>query len=170
MNQKLIEYGIFQEKSDYRVHVCPGAKSVYMFPTQSGVLAIQEGHGKEMSVRKAEYRNIETARGYIVHISKIQNLKRVVIPDDLQRLALPMNANSGEKGLACVEITKQMIQRNLLPIQMEIHDIDDEAMQISGLDIVITTKVKIQVKCDYPLAATGNVFLQTMECNPFKIH
>jgi hypothetical protein len=46
-------------------------------------------------------------------------------------------------------------------------------MQFEGLDIVVATRVRIQVKLDFrggerELGGTGNLFLQTAECNPTR--
>jgi hypothetical protein len=70
---------------------------------------------------------------------------------------------------ACYE----MLRAELIPIPIAINIDNDESMQIQGTDILINSYLRLQVKCDYDAGdrkygGTGNIFLQTEECNPYK--
>jgi hypothetical protein len=53
---------------------------------------------------------------------------------------------------------------------MGIYEVDDWEFQVRGVDLVLARRVTIQVKCDYNAgnAGTGNLYIQTKECNLFK--
>jgi hypothetical protein len=58
------------------------------------------------------------------------------------------------------------------PIEFDPKIVEGRGLQIEGMDIIVNCKVKIQVKCDFtggrkPLGS-GNLFLQTAECNPLR--
>ena len=73
-----------------------------------------------------------------------------------------------------VSIVAEMLKRQLIKLPVNIALIDDKNMQIRGTDILIQSKLCLQVKCDYlagerQFGGTGNIFLQTAECNPRRM-
>ena len=61
-----------------------------------------------------------------------------------------------------------MLKKNLIPVAFHIQEVTDRTMQISGTDILVSARYKIQVKCDWRVGDTGNIYLQTQERNPLK--
>lgn len=175
-NTKLVEYGIQNEKSDLRVHVCAKIGRVYYYPTASGQVQIKE---KEYRKVPARTRGIVTAEGYLVPPQDIQGCKGGTIPlfllEESGIQLLPEKGRQHEKGEAAVFITKNLLKSGDIKIPHIVKEITDLDMQVSGTDIFVKTEIKIQVKCDFkggPKAhgGTGNLFLQVSECNPYKIY
>jgi hypothetical protein len=80
--------------------------------------------------------------------------------------------STGTKGQKAVYVVHEMLKRGLIPIKQNIETITEQDMQISGTDIIVHSNIRIQVKCDWKagtkeLGGTGNLFIQTAECNPF---
>jgi len=58
-------------------------------------------------------------------------------------------------------------------MRFTVQEINERMMQISGIDVTMQDNMKIQVKMDYNggdkrLGGTGNLYLQTAECNPYR--
>lgn len=171
----LVEYGIQTEESDYRAHVCFAAGIVYVFPTKSGKDAALS---EEYPLRSASQRqlNYPTAQGYIVPPKKIENCIGVEIPNDLLGSLCPERYDDETtKGDRAVRTFQAMCMRGLVSLPLLASNVANREAQIQGKDIVITSDVSVQVKCDYfggpkELGGTGNLFLQVRECNPFGMH
>ena len=175
-NTQLVDYGIQNDKSDVRAHVGVLAKQVYVFKTKDGFEAIDPRRHRK---RPAFTRGIRTAEGYCVPDGDIPSCMSIPIPNGIfaeSRIGTyPEKGRRSEKGQAAVFIVTEMLKRGLLPLQLEITEIDDKTMQIRGEDVHVKANIKIQVKCDYRAGnghprCTGNLYLQIAECNPFGIH
>ena len=101
----------------------------------------------------------------------------IPIPEDvLASIPIPRyKCGTNVKGLQALRIVKEMLRRGLIPISMGVTVVSDMEMQIAGTDIIVTAHARIQVKCDYmagpeSLGGSGNLYLQTHECNPFRKH
>ena len=169
-NTKLIDYGIQNEKSDYRAHVCVTAKKVYIFRTSEGVFVIENNTFRKVPVKT---KGIITATGYLVPPHLIKKIEERSIPDPwLEKICFLKEAPTTEKGIKAVIIVQGLLKKGMFPFEMEGIEIKDHEMQVMGVDIVVNFSAKIQVKCDYEggngNGGTGNLFLQTSECNPFK--
>lgn len=169
-NTRLVEYGIQNEKSDYRAHVCVIPRLVYVFKTEKGKLAVQSGRHSHRQVKTGQ---IVTAIGHTVPIEEIDGIFEIQIPEWVLVDIEPTD-NTSVKGEKAVKVVADLIRHGMFPIDM-LPDITQSLdLQISGVDIVINLNVKIQVKCDYKggnkhFGGTGNLFLQIAECNPFKM-
>lgn len=173
-NSELVEYGIFQEAPHItRVHVSLATCCVYVFKAAEAQTACTE---KSFRTRSAYQKGIETARGFLVPVSEIEKLEKYDIPPAwCARARRYKNATTSKKGEVAVEIVKYMVKTGVIPIALSIEEIDDEDMQVSGMDLTIKATVHIQVKCDWlagdkDKGGTGNLFIQTHECNPFKMY
>lgn len=173
-NTQLVNYGIQSEESDIRAHVSIATRHVYIYSTKLGLGIIAQPNGYRLV--PVYTGNIQTAKGYLVPPGDIPGCEHVSIPDDVfVDVKFSIRDNTSEKGRKAVLVVRQMLKRGLLPIDLKVEEIDDEAIQISGTDIIVSTKVKIQVKCDWKaghreLGGTGNLFLQVAECNPLGMH
>lgn len=176
-NTKLIEYGIQTDKSDFRAHVCVNAKTVYVFPTKNALERVKTG----LYPCKPVYTNgIHTANGYTVPPDDIFQINEIKIPDKwLEIVNFSNNDSTSIKGEKAIRIVKNLLKAGKFPIITNGIEIDDTDMQISGFDITVNLSINIQVKCDFRGGGnkkdfindtTGNLYLQTEECNPFKLH
>lgn len=125
----------------------------------------------------ASQSGIKTALGRLIPPSDIPNLAEYEIPETWARKAESKlgNATTSIKGQIAVSITKDLLKRGIIKLPLLTTEITDEQMQISGIDILVMATIKVQVKCDWnaghrSLGGTGNLFIQTYECNPFGLH
>ena len=175
-NTSLVDYGIQDEQSDVRIHVGVYSQEVYVYKTQDGRDSIDPIKHRKVPVWTG---NIQTATGYVVPLDDIKDCQVLPVPDDIfDRSGIaqyPEKGYQGEKGKAATYIASEMLKTGLIPLSLRITEVDDKKMQILGEDIRVKANIKIQVKCDYRAGnghprCTGNLFLQTQECNPFSIH
>ncbi len=170
-NTTLVQYGIQTEGSHYRAHVGYVAQHVYVFPTESGRRCVESGKYTETVVKT---QGIETAKGFKVPTSHVAGLAEILIPLEIhQRFRIESYMSTGQKGRLATFIVAEMMKGGLIPLPVAVDITDAKALQISGTDIIIGASLHVQVKCDYKAGnqrygGTGNLFLQTEECNPFR--
>lgn len=174
-NTKLVSYGIHNEGSDIRAHVCVNARMVYVYPTSEGVRAIQQGSYRSVPVFTGR---IQTATGYPVPPSRIHRCLPVNAKGFLDRYPIVFTDSTSEKGRKAVSVVLAMLRMGWFPFFVATEEVRDDMLQIEGTDIYVNAKMKIQVKCDFEGGepkrlgrkgerVTGNLFLQVAECNPF---
>lgn len=171
---ELKAYGIAEEESDIRAHVGIQTKTVYAFPTIEGVRVIQNASMTGWRIRPATQPGVDfaTALGYVGPWNSIQRIRRIRYPllwvmDYCDKLS------TSDKGMIAVRIIQKLLRIGRFPLWTESEVCRDKDIDISGTDITVKGKWRIQVKCDArcgekELGGTGNIYLQTHECNPFK--
>lgn len=167
---ELVDYGILQEVSDYRCHVCFGEGNVYIYRTEAGKKAIASGWYEERSATQEGIEGV-TARGYPVPVDEIDGIRCVEIPVVcLRHLPITPKSPTTEKGKIAALTVTFMLRNGLLPLEIGAKDVGDQKMQVEGVDILVNSAFRIQVKCDWNggRRGTGNLFLQTAECNPLR--
>ncbi len=107
-NNQLVEYGIQSEQSDYRVHVCPKVRRVYIYSTSHGIDAIQSGSFEE---RSAYSKDIKTARGYLVPPSALNCFQVIPSEDIWKRVDFCETDSPAEKGDKAVEVVKHILRK-----------------------------------------------------------
>lgn len=167
---RLHEYGIHQEDSDYRVHVCFKEGYFYIYQTKNCIEALNSGsYPRRPGFQSGcEYR---TSEGYLVPPDDIPGIFRRKIPEILlSRVSCKSTDSTTDKGKKAVEVVKTALQQGGFPVEFLAEEVENRSLQILGLDIVACCKIKIQVKCDYNGGrdASGNLFIQVAEINPFK--
>jgi len=173
----LVQYGIYQEQSDYRCHVCFGEGFIYLYPTQSGIDACDSGHFR----KKPAYQPDEddpTAEGYLVPPGEITHCISAPIQPNILRQALAMipdRCSTTRKGEVATKLVRHMLRHGKLAIPFQSLEVTDRKIQIDGTDLIINCSIRIQVKCDWrggdhSDTSTGNLFLQVAERNPFNRH
>jgi len=179
-NTKLVDYGLQNEESDYRAHVGYKTQHVFVFPTKPTQHLLQEIErtSKYKAVPVFSYsahgETIQTARGYPIPLSDLPSLQEILIPIDLYRkYEISPKDPTKISGQKAVLIVFEMIRRHLVLLPLEVQEVVSKSLQIKGQDIVISMNCRMQVKCDFRAGrkergGTGNVFLQTAECNPFR--
>lgn len=172
---KLADYGIFTEQSDIRAHVGPKAKTIYVYQTS----AMREFVELNKYATKPAYQpgySLPTASGYCVPIAEAPFIRRLQFESYDWSGFPPSDAGTSEKGAAAVNVVCELLRRGRFPLWiLSASESNDRSIQISGTDIVVVGKHKIQVKCDYlaapkELGGSGNLYIQIKERNPFGLH
>jgi len=174
-NTRLIEYGIMQEdRAIIRAHVAIGTGLVYIFSVGAAQDTLSRKPYREATAKQGQF---ITAKGKLVPPCDIADLVSIEIPAAWRTRALAYEKqDEGKKGQVAVEIMKHILKSGLLPskfLTFVPQEITDEMLQVQGLDIIITATTKMQVKCDWRAGdkasgGTGNLYLQTHECNPYQ--
>lgn len=176
-NTKLIEYGIRQEKTDYRIHVCGLSNVCYVFETAKMVQYLNVNEDKLRQVDVKTY-GVITAKGYLVSIANFLNLgigKEYILPSYIWKNVSEKDSEKN-KGVWAVGITKKAIESNIIVFNFVVKEETNIVKQIQGQDLlIVNNELKVQVKCDFRAClkqqherGTGNLFIQTWECNPTK--
>lgn len=171
----LVNYGIRQEESDVRVHVCPYVRRVYTFPTEEGVRALDSGSYEEL---EGHQNGVEgaTSRGYNVPPSDIEKCICIKLREvTWKALEFSRDEPPNVKGQKAVRLVRQMIHNSMLPLPGETKQ--DPSLEINGTDVIARfpeKEIHVQVKCDFKGGAKDlggfGLFLQTHERNPRGLH
>lgn len=176
-NTTLIDYGIQNEESDIRIHVCPQVRRVYVYPTQYGIQAIESGQYHQVPGYQKDI-EVPTSMGYLVPPLDIERCVSLELKDKTwEHMGFSANDSLKQKGDKAERLVRGMLKNGMLPLPMKGQQITDADIQKRGQDILVIEKdgIRIQVKCDFKggekkLGGTGNLFLQVQECNPLDIH
>jgi hypothetical protein len=169
---ELFEYGIHNEHSDIRAHVGVVARMVFVFKKQAGIDAMQEA--EERCASQPGVNGIPTGLGKIVPIGSIAGLRLIKLTHWPIWEKFSNIMTTTEKGKLAVWIVIETLKRGYFPLWIDATETDDKNIQILGTDIIIDLKKRVQVKCDWRAGprhidgCSGNVFLQTYECNPLR--
>ena len=168
-NTMLVYHGIEQDNSEWRVHV--SYANVYIFLTQ-----VMKERCKQKSYRVASAyqpvagKKIETAKGFLVPIKDVSDLRVVAIPDHLKSFYEwpPASAVSlGEQGQRAESLVRAMIQCQLIIFPRNTVVETKAASQFGGVDLEVeASKERWQVKSDLGIEKYKNIYIQTYECNP----
>lgn len=167
---QLSQYGILEEQSDIRAHVAPGTGFVFIFKTH----AILE------QLKRTTYRtapayqpgvSVATAKGHVVPWIEIPDIVPLVVDKATwQRYDIKKDESTSVKGTKARDLIQEMLRDGRFPLFAEGIITKDVKLDISGTDILIEGRWRIQTKCDYDAGpgGTGNLFIQTHESNPLK--
>lgn len=180
-NTQLFEHGIHTEKSDLRAHVCVNAERVYVFPSSHAVDLIESGkYRKVPAFTDVNGRSIRTAEGYLVPWRHIPYIREVNITSIMRwfvdKYGFSEQDTTSEKGNKAVFIVSHLLRIGHFPLPMHPMIVKDVEMQREGDDIIVQSRHRIEVKCDFRGGGTwtrggdvtGNLFLQVAECNPLR--
>ena len=171
MNRLLVDYGIREEQSDIRAHVSVVGRCVYVYPTRFAIEALASGNYRSAPARTG---GLVTAMGCLVPPGEIKLCKRIAIPADvLAKAGFDEGDSTSVKGEKALRAVRWLLRAGLFPLWAEPVVIDDLDMQTEGMDIVVQMRARIQVKCDWRAGegkgCTGNLYIQTQECNPYAL-
>lgn len=169
-NFGLVDYGIMQEASDIRAHVGVLAGVVYVFKTEDARNAL---NANTYQIKPAFQPGVmhATAEGVPMPVGRIQhvpvNAKSLIAKANF----LPSDSTS-VKGAKAVWVVTSLLRAGWFPmLGVSASEEADTRIQISGIDVIVTGRWRIQVKCDWKAGigpgCTGNVYLQLRERNPF---
>ena len=172
-NTALVPHGILTENSHLRVHVCPKERRIYIFPTESGIKAIESNRYVVENAHQPGT-DVVTARGCWVPADDIQCCICISPRGAAWEAMRFSDADSlSEKGRKALRFVKAIIKSGLFPGSLGGIEITDRDLQIEGMDIIISKLTlperRLQVKCDYAGGYHG-LYLQIAECNPFSRH
>jgi len=175
MNQpELVEFGIQNEGSDLRAHVCVLARKVYVYPTIYGVEAINTGRYIPRTATQPGV-SIQTAKGYAVPWRDIRQCLPISADNVIEAMNFDERDSTSAKGEKAAQVVERLLRKGWFPLPAQPQMAKSLSLQRSGVDIIISGNWRIQVKCDYrggepKPPCTGNLFLQTHELNPLKAY
>jgi len=164
---RLYNYGIQTEDSDIRAHVSVSNKTVYVFPTIEGKRAIQKYKPRSVNGFQPGIKSA-TSKGWLVKPSQIKQIRALQFYSWKLWDLFSESLTTSQKGELAVQCVEDLLTLGRFPLWIIARESDDKTIQIKGTDIVVCCNKKIQVKCDYRVGETGNLFLQEAERNPFK--
>lgn len=177
-NTILVEHGITTERGDLRAHVGVLSGHVYVFSLEKARRLLDSNRYSLRDV--ITYINntpIVTAQGYLV---PLDDLSPVAVPaqDIITAANFPdeKKGSTSEKGLCAQNVVAGLLHRGRFPLPTHPLIVRDLDLQRSGFDLIVKGSWHIEIKCDWragkrtPNAPqlTGNLFLQTHECNPLR--
>ncbi|MEM2125871.1 MAG: hypothetical protein QXQ53_05695 [Candidatus Methanosuratincola sp.] len=175
-NTTLVEHGIFTERADYRFHVCPTVKMVYLYKRSDVLDLLKKRRYFPATVWTYIHETkVCTAQGYLVPVSHIPNLRIFPIPTRLlQKYPITKDQTTSEKGRMAEEIVREMLRLGIIPLPHLFTAMPTTEQNIQGVDLLLSTIQTAQIKCDFDgghsvLGGTGNLFIQTHECNPYGL-
>jgi len=172
-NIKLIKYGIEDEESDYRIHICYLEGYGYLFARENAIWQIKHfgyDYVPVFSLLKDGSRCI-SAKGYKVPPMDIDKCQRIKIPDNIsEKNHIWLKDSTTVKGMQAEKIARSMYERGLIIVRTDLNEAN-VSEQIKGKDF-ISRSYALQVKCDYKggLDGTGFLYIQVEECNPYNAH
>jgi len=164
----LRKHGIQTEDSDIRCHVAPGTRNIFVFRTAIANAVIASGL---YPVRTAGQPGVigVTGLGAIPPWDAIPGIRRLRWYSVEWWTWFARDQSTSEKGAHAVQVVQHLLGAGRVPLWCgDVDESKDATTQIAGTDIVVAGPWRIQVKCDYDAGpgGTGNLFLQTAECNP----
>lgn len=167
----LIEYGIASEGSDIRAHVTIPGRQIVVFRTADMKALVEANNWPRVGASQPGVNGRTTGIGHLVPITAIEPvciIRSAACP--WHKWSHWMRMDTDEKGRVAVSIVKAAIRANKFPFWVCACGVGVD-LDIRGTDIYVNTDRKIQVKHDgkaYPkeLGGSGNLFIQTHECNP----
>lgn len=169
----LVDYGIEQERTDIRIHVCVRVKRLYVYSRDAALLAIRT---HSYPVKPAYQDGMKTAEGYAVPWTDIADCREVWLHGSYWRVdPIREDMTTTEKGAAAANIVSRALQGGYVPLPIQVQVVEDRSTQIAGVDLVAHCALRLQVKCDFgggdkKFGGTGNLFIQTSELNPKQAH
>jgi len=163
---ELFEHGIWQENSDIRAHVSPANQTIYVFITRNVIKTIESIRPEVKLAGQPGVKGV-TAQGYVVKIEDIEDIRRVQFNWRWWK-HFDEKWPTEKKGKFAVVCVRDCMRAGHFPLWFDAADDERLNIQIAGTDMLVFCRKKIQVKCDSPVARTGNLFIQTAERNPLK--
>ena len=169
----LKDYGIQTEQSDIRAHVSVVNRAIYSYQTERGLEAIQKHRPKTATAGQPGVQGI-TARGWLVRPDQIQDLRRLRFHSWPHWNAFTPTLDTSAKGALAVDCVVACMRLGRFPFWIgNAEEAQEREVQISGTDIIVQGRHRIQVKCDWRCGeppGTGHLFLQFAERNPLSQH
>lgn len=169
-NSTLVKHGIDEDESDYRLHIGFASGKAYLFPTASGRDVLRGNPQYETFKVSQPGVGVATGAGYKVPWKNITGCQELLIPPDaLAEVCFSRDDNPSAKGQKAITVAKELLRRGLIPLPLLAREIQEHDMQVRGKDLIVTSRLTLQVKCDYWCSQYG-ISLQTHECNPLRRH
>lgn len=160
-------HGINADLSDFRIHVCPISTKMYLFPTSKG---------REAADRCGAEHFGETSRGKKVPVQNIEWVRWIAV-DRSDWAAADIRETDREdiRGKKAEVLVLKYLREGRIGVPLNSYVVSDVSNQFRGVDIKTeAAEFTIQVKCDYRggigNGATGNLYIETHERNPRRLH
>lgn len=164
-NTKLVEFGIWEDVSGWRAHV--SSSTVFVFRTTALKWLLQNRSYR--SGIPAYQRGILTAKGILVPHKDIPRLIPTKISSTyMHRAKWPPKAGEplDVTGRRAEWLYQAMVNEGAIRFYDPIEFEEQLREQIKGIDFTGYEPGKHQVKADLKADTTGNLYIQTHECNP----
>lgn len=167
----LVPYGIEDEESDYRLHVSFGCGKAYLFSTREGRKALRKAKDEPDTFRRFAAKqpgaNFTTGVGYRIPWQAIEGCQEMELPLEMLWAVNCQTTDPPDmKGRKAMAIAWELYAQGLLSMA-PIAEVSGQDMQIRGVDLVSSSGLRIQVKCDFWGGRSG-LAIQTHEANPFR--
>ena len=183
-NTTLVQHGIFNEESDIRAHVGVEAGIVYVFSTNRALSVIDSGSYQSKPVYSYVHgEKIQTATGYVVPVLDLLPVE-VHATDVIKQVGFVNGdySKTSDKGKKAQLVVEKLLIQGRFPLSVHPKIITNADVQRKGIDLIVSGRWRIEVKCDWRAGMfdpaihldslknvlTGNVYLQTHECNPLQ--
>lgn len=174
----LVDHGIQKYESDYIVHVCYVAGEIFVYSPDAGMVAIDSGkYIKRPAYQMVNGKRVLTAGGYTIPPEEINGCSWEEIPDQIKTRHIIKNIqDTSTKGQKASDIVRDCIISGCFPVAPKIKEECDLTLQNKGYDLIVSVEYgSLEIKCDYrgghrSRGGTGNLYLQTCEINPNKMH
>lgn len=169
----LFAYGIADEQSDIRAHVCVQVRRIYVYATEDMKALLKRRTYPEKS---AEQDSVITARGYLVPPFDIPTCREFQLPPALwEKYRITLDMPPDVRGRIAERLVYVTMREAIVAIPLQTKTVADRVLQQQGHDIAVRFSGSVQVKCDYrggrrDLGGTGNLFIQIAELNPKKLY
>jgi len=168
---RLVNYGIQNEESDIRAHVGVLAGKVYVYRTADGLMAIEQWQGEARPAYQPGV-SYPTALGYPLPWRNIHRVLAIPCKGFIDYEQFSDSDSTSSKGEKASSVVERLIRSGYFPLPADPTVIKDSSIQRKGIDLIVSGKWRIQVKCDFRAGdgpgCTGNLFLQVAESNPLK--
>lgn len=186
----LIEHGIAEDESDYRIHVDLGGGRVYVFSTEAGRASLRPSNGcRPFAATQPGVGGTITGAGYRINWRDIDGCVQIRMPRDIMMsIQCSKDSPPNIKGAEAKRVALAMFERQCLylpPIRpaqgslfgatpsrhdgmepsCKVREVRRRRQQIKGIDLVTDTGITAQIKCDWRCTSRG-LALQTHEINP----
>jgi len=170
----MIKHGIEEEHSDIRAHVSLLGKQITVYKTADMLELLNKNSYKETVAFQPGWEDT-TSKGWLVPLKDIHT--KVVLHSSVfeWHKFTHSSMNLSERGKMAVAAVKCAILANKFPLWVCGYTTNDKDLDIQGTDIIVDTQRHIQVKYDWlscprSKGGSGNLYIQTHECNPLKIY
>jgi hypothetical protein len=172
----LVEHGIMNENSDYRVHIGVVAETAFVLETATVQRVIRENRYQIVQAMQDGVDGI-TSEGWLVPLCAFWPINEIDVSDLSEMSVFSKPIPLDERGAAAEDVFRKLCEKRGKSAQR----VTNLATQISGGDFIVAGKI-VQVKCDWAAgewnvgrvlhgrfqSCTGNFYFEKAERNPLR--
>jgi hypothetical protein len=168
----LVEYGIWSEKSHYRVHVSASEKVAFIFETEEARELIRNGRYRKTSAFINQQKSAEGVLLPVTHLTSCSSIDIGIM--DWIHSGFFKAKTTKQKGDAAEELVADLFEKGKFGFGQEVtrYYWEDKVEQLQGVDMTVwegewgwNIEVKFDKSCgtEQKKGSTGNFFIQTAE-------